>query len=65
MYIWNIMINMKKNVFLIIFYNVSIIFKNLKLYKINKQRTNNNSCIYFRIKLISQKRYIQRKWSLY
>ena len=58
MYILNIIINMKNNVFLIIFYNVSIIFKNLKLYKINKQRTNNYCCIYFRIKLISQKRFI-------
>ena len=49
---------MKNNVFLIIFYNVSIIFKNIKLYKINKQRTNNYCCIYFRIKLINQKRFI-------
>ena len=30
----------EKECILIIFYNVSIIFKNLKLYKINKQRTN-------------------------
>ena len=35
-----------------------LFFKNLKLYKINKQRTNNNSYIYFNIKLISQKRLI-------
>ena len=26
-----------------------LFFKNLKLYKINKQRTNNYCCIYFRI----------------